>query len=128
MADFVHSYVARAHALRSALAEQLADCQSDSARNPLSNPVERVAVDLVRQLEDGSRGIDDIEDLLRLLTVRAFEFRAKRLQAYFGDVDVERDADALRGLLRRLSATTPAAPRRSRPSAIWSSARCSASS
>ena len=105
MADSVHSYVARAHALRSTLAEQLADCQAESARNPLSNPVERVAVDLARQLEAGALGVDDIEDLLRLLTVRAFEFRAKRLQAYFGDVDVERDADALRALLRRLSAT-----------------------
>ena len=105
MADNVHSYADRAEALRASLADELRACQAEADRNPLSNPIERVATDLARRLESGALGHDDIEDLLRLLTVRTFEFRARRLQAYFGDSDAERDAAELRTLLRRLSAT-----------------------
>lgn len=95
----------KTEALRARLAQTLKSRQYERSARAQCNPFDETADYLARQIDGGAISLDAVESLLEYLTGRSFEFRARRLSAYFGGSDTARDEAAIRDLLRRLSQT-----------------------
>jgi phosphoenolpyruvate carboxylase len=72
---------------RAALESTLANLRERAAADPFSNPIVLFALDLTRRIDRGDISQDDLDRLIRDLTVDAFAGRASRLGAYLGETD-----------------------------------------
>ncbi len=88
-----------AEQLRSALKKEL----TEESSNPLHNPVDSMALSISDRIDSGSLEDCDLENLVQYLVARAFLFRAKRLSAYVGETDIEKNQVALCERLRALA-------------------------
>lgn len=89
--------------LRDELAEKLAQFQSEARENHLQSPTRRMALHISHLGQQGEVSMNDLSDLVRLLTLNAFKYRAQRLRSYVGEVDVEKNEDRLRALFANLA-------------------------
>lgn len=83
------------------LAGLLAAARAAGEDNPFANPIQLLATGLAGRLMDGSIGEEELEALLRRLTLDAFTARAARLGAYLGELCPERNAATIEALVRR---------------------------
>lgn len=65
--------------------------------------LERLSTEIARRLNDGRLELDDIETLIRLLTVRTFLYRARRLRIYLGETDPATNEAGIASLVQRLA-------------------------
>lgn len=97
----------RADTEHAALHRQLADAlvafKQQTERDPLSNPIQLLALDVVRRLESGELTYAAVEQVIQRLTAIAFFARAERLGNYLGERDPEACAARIRALVRRLA-------------------------
>ncbi len=84
------------------LARALESCRERAAEDPFSNAVDLVALRLFRELRDGRRSLEELETLLRHLTLEAFCARARHIARYLGPCDPEANETRLRELLSEL--------------------------
>ena len=71
--------------------------------DPFSNPVQRVALELSRKIEDGSVSYATLEQLIQYLSADGFIGRAARLSRYVGEMDPEANAASLATRIRALA-------------------------
>ncbi|MEG3619469.1 phosphoenolpyruvate carboxylase [Magnetovibrio sp. PR-2] len=98
-----HKILPRACHLRDELADKLQQFQREARENHLQSPIRRMAlyVSCLRQSGDVSTG--GFSDLVRLLTLSAFKYRAQRLRDYVGELDVDKNEQLLHDLFEGLT-------------------------
>lgn len=94
--------------LRRQLNELLDGYKRDSESDPYINPIQRLALELTRMMQGDGLSYAGVESLVQLLCAEAFAGRADRLAGYLGDRDADRNADALRALIRAIAWETGA--------------------
>ncbi|MGF1625461.1 MAG: phosphoenolpyruvate carboxylase [Alphaproteobacteria bacterium] len=102
-AVFGEGAVADVLALRRQLHELLDAYKQDAATDPYRNPIQRLALELTRMMDDGRLNYAGVESLVQLLCVEAFAVRADRLSGYLGNRDAERNEEELRSLFRSIA-------------------------
>lgn len=95
-------------ALRRQLNELLDGYKRDADNDPYSNPIQRLALEVTRMVENEQLGYSGVEGLVQLLCAEAFAVRADRLGGYLGSSDSDRNAEALRELIRSIAWETGA--------------------
>jgi len=89
--------------LRDELAANLVQFQREARENHLQSPTRRMALHISCLAQEGNVTVSDLSDLVRLLTINAFQYRSQRLQSYVGETDVGRNEDNLRTLFGKLA-------------------------
>ena len=95
-------------ALRRQLHDLLDGYERDAKADPFSNPIQRLALELTRMLDDGRVSYAGVEGLVQYLCAEAFVVRADRLAGYLGSRMPAENADALRALIRNTAWETGA--------------------
>lgn len=80
---------------------KLAEYRDNIPREPLSNPIRRVAFDISRSLEAGEIGQDVLAGMAKELCDRALIRRASRMRGYMGDLNTDSRASEIEELVRR---------------------------
>jgi phosphoenolpyruvate carboxylase len=88
--------------LHDELAELLDEFDHQSERDPYGNPIQLVAFEVLRRMEEDLTPAL-LEQLLQRLTLRAFAERARRFARYVGDGDPVRNRAAIEAAVRRLA-------------------------
>ncbi|MBL4693407.1 MAG: phosphoenolpyruvate carboxylase, partial [Magnetovibrio sp.] len=97
------NYLPAAAKLRDDLSSQLERYMDEAHENHLQSPTRRMALYISCMTRDGRSDEDQMSDMLRLLTLNSFMFRAKRLRAYVGECDVDANTDQMHKLFARLA-------------------------
>ena len=71
--------------------------------DPFSNPIQRVALELSRRIEDGSVSYATLEQLIQYLSADGFIGRAARLKHYVGEMDPDANARILTARIEALA-------------------------
>jgi phosphoenolpyruvate carboxylase len=92
-----------AAALHADLLQALDGLDRASGRDPFSNPIKLLAIEVLRRMDEGTIGEAELGQLVQRLTSEAFVGRAERLGRNLGEGDPEVNRATLRRLLRRLA-------------------------
>ena len=87
-----------------ALGAALAVMRERATADPFSNPIVLFALDLTRKIDRGELNEEDLDRLVRDLTVQAFAGRASRLGTYLGETDPVANRAAIAACVTRLAA------------------------
>jgi len=102
--DAANKILPAACEFRDELAAKLNVFNQEARENHLQSPTRRMALHISCMAREGKVGLDDISDLVRLLTLNAFIYRARRLRSYVGECSVEaneaRMADLFKGMAK----------------------------
>jgi phosphoenolpyruvate carboxylase len=90
-------------AMLGALADALAEARAAGERDPLLNPIQRLACELAERLVGGRLDDATVDRVLRRLTTEAFLGRATRLAAYLGELDPHANRSRIETLVRALA-------------------------
>ncbi len=71
--------------------------------DPFSNPIQRVALELSRRIEDGSVSYATLEQLIQYLSADGFIGRAARLKRYVGEMDPDANIRILTARIEALA-------------------------
>ena len=71
--------------------------------DPFSNPIQRVALELSRRIEDGSVSYATLEQLIQYLSADGFIGRAARLKRYVGEMDPDANVRILTARIEALA-------------------------
>src|SRR5919106_5663375 len=71
--------------------------------DPLSNPIQLLALALKDKIDAGALSLALIEQLIQRLSVEAFERRAERLRRYLGETERDANLQRLRTLIHDLT-------------------------
>ena len=93
----------KACALRDELADKLQQFQREARENHLQSPTRRMALHVSCLRQSGDVTTDGISDLVRLLTLSAFKYRAQRLRDYVGELDGDKNEKLLHALFEDLA-------------------------
>ena len=72
---------------RSELLEKLSELEAISASNHLQSTTRNLALHISSLVQNKDSNLGNLSDLVRLLTLNAFAFRAKKLRNYIGECD-----------------------------------------
>ena len=72
--------------------------------DPFSNPIQRLALELSRRIEDGSVSYATLEQLIQYLSADGFIGRAARLSRYVGEMDPDANIRILTARIEAMSA------------------------
>jgi phosphoenolpyruvate carboxylase len=81
----------------------LVDLRRRGDADPLSNPIQLLALAIKEKVDAGALSLDAIERLIQRLSVEAFERRAGRLRHYLGETDRDANLKRLESLIRDLA-------------------------
>lgn len=84
-------------------ARRLAGYKERGRGDPLFNPIQQLSFDIADAIRRGDLTHDLLTGLVQQLTVSAFRYRAKRLEAYVGECDPAKNTDNLRRLFEALA-------------------------
>ena len=96
-------YLPAAAKLREDLSVKLGQYKDEAQENHLQSTTRRMALHVSSMNPDGGLDIEQMSDLMRLLTLNAFMFRAKRLRSYVGECDVQANETHMRDLFAGLA-------------------------
>ena len=96
--EIVEDLFPKASNLRIELAKKLAEFEEISASNHLQSTTRNLALHISSLLQNGHFNLSDLSNLVRLLTVNAFIFRARKLRGYVGECDSEQNEKILTAL------------------------------
>jgi len=96
--DAAKRYLPEASKLREKLSAQLGQYRTEAHENHLQSPTRLMALHMSCLTKDGHLDADQLSDMLRLLTLNSFMFRAKRLRSYVGECDVAANEAHMRDL------------------------------
>ena len=89
--------------LRKVLQKDLDKIRSGAEKDPFSNSITMLALDLSRRLEKKKLNYSALEALIQRLAVGSVGLRADRLKTYIGEVDREKNNNSIKNLIRKLS-------------------------
>lgn len=92
-----------APALADELTGELERLSRERERDPISNPVLRLAHEISERVKDGRLDYAALEQLVQYLTVEGFRSRAARLRRYLGELDPAANETRLREVFRTLA-------------------------
>ena len=95
----------KAPASLAALDAELATLRERSAADPFSNSIVLFAIDLSRRIDRGEISLDDLDTLVRDLTVDAYAGRARRLRAHLGETETHANRATIAAHIERLADT-----------------------
>ncbi|MFC1673009.1 phosphoenolpyruvate carboxylase, partial [Pseudomonadota bacterium] len=101
--DAVEKILPDACELRDHLAEQLAGYKTEASKNHLQSPMRRMAMHISNMRFEGKTDTKGLSDVVRLLTMNAFIYRARRLRKYVGECDVAANMASLKTLFTGLA-------------------------
>jgi phosphoenolpyruvate carboxylase len=81
----------------------LAEYREGAKTDPFGNPILRMALELTRLTDRGELSPAALEELVRHMTLQAFERRAERLRAYVGEAGIAANERRLRELFGRIA-------------------------
>ncbi len=108
--DAANKILPAACALRDELADKLNVFQKEARENHLQSPTRRMALHISSLTCDGRMDMKDLSDLVRLLTLNAFVYRARRLRSYVGECSVSQNEARLGDVFRTLSRDANGSP------------------
>ena len=97
-------------ALLAELKSSLGGLRRRTDADPLSNPIQLLALAIKEKIDAGALSPAAIEQLIQRLSVEAFERRAERLRRYLGETDRAANLQRLRALIRDLTRDGERAP------------------
>ncbi len=106
LARLVEAATPKAASLRQTLSGLLAEFEERAERDPYTNPIALLALEIRRMRQDGAVSEGDLRDLVQALTAKAFAARAVRSATYLLDVDQDRNLERLRTMLDGVAART----------------------
>ena len=80
--------------------DQLRSYRAQLRRDPQSNPIKQLALDISRKLEVNRLSQQDLAGLTKVLCDRALIRRAEKTRRYMGDADLDRTVARLKSLIR----------------------------
>lgn len=89
--------------LRKVLQKDLDRIRSGAEKDPFSNSITMLALDLSRRLEKKKLNFSALEALIQRLAVGSLGFRADKLKKYIGEVDRIRNKSIIKNLILKLS-------------------------
>ncbi len=89
--------------LRKVLQKDLDRIRSGAEKDPFSNSITMLALDISRRLEKKKLNYSALEALIQRLAIGSFGLRADRLKKYIGEVDRKKNDKKLRELIINLS-------------------------
>lgn len=89
--------------LRDELADKLDVFLQEARENHLQSPTRRMALYISCLAREGQLTLSDITDLVRLLTLNAFVYRARRMRSYVGECSVAANEARMTTLFKRLT-------------------------
>ena len=101
--DAVKKILPEATALREELAGQLDQYMGEAEDNHLQSPTRRMALHVACLAREGKLNMAELTDAVRLLTLNAYMFRARRLREYVGECSVEANLMRMRELFLGLA-------------------------
>lgn len=84
--------------LRGELADKLAELEKSAAANHLQSPVRNIALHISSLVQEGRTNLAGLSELVRLMTVNAFTYRARKLGRYVGECRTAENDNSLRAL------------------------------
>ena len=87
--------------LRKVLQKDLDKIRSGAEKDPFSNSITMLALDLSRRLEKKKLNYSALEALIQRLAVGSVGLRADRLKTYIGEVDREKNNNSIRNLIKK---------------------------
>ena len=103
-------YLPAAAKLREDLSKKLEQYKAEAQENHLQSTTRRMALHVSSMNRDGALDIEQVSDLMRLLTLNSFMFRAKRLRSYVGECDGQANENHMRDLFVGLAKDDAGAP------------------
>ncbi len=88
--------------LRDELTSALEKYTKEADENHLQSPVRRLAFHISNMVQEGRVDLSGLEGLVRLLTMDAFFYRARKLREYVGECTVEENEKHLAELFKKL--------------------------
>jgi phosphoenolpyruvate carboxylase len=101
--DAVTKILPAACDLRDELADKLDVLLKEGRENHLQSPIRRMALNVSCRVREGEVKLDEVSDLVRLLTLNAFIYRARRLRTYVGECSVTKNEALLKDLFTKLA-------------------------
>ena len=89
--------------LRRALQKDLDKIRSGAEKDPFSNSITMLALDISRRLEKKKLNYSALEALIQRLAVGSLGFRADRLRKYIGELDKEKNNSKIKNLILNFS-------------------------
>ncbi len=89
--------------LRDDFTRVLGELETEAEENHLQSPVRRLSFYISSQMQTGKLDAHALEDLVRLLTMNAFFYRAQRLREYVGECSVIKNEKTLAKLFDRIA-------------------------
>lgn len=90
-------------ALHARLLDVLREARKHNERDPYTNPIQIVALEIQRMLDSGAVSPSAVEQVVQRLAADAFVTRAERTAAYVGETAPDKNRAALAALVRRLA-------------------------
>ena len=89
--------------LRKILQKDLDSIRSGAEKDPFSNSITMLALNISRRLEKKKLNYSALEALIQRLAVGSFGLKADRLKKYIGEVDREKNNNIVRKLIKKLA-------------------------
>ena len=91
--------------LRKILQKDLDRIRSGAEKDPFSNSITMLALDISRRLEKNKLNYSALEALIQRLAVGSFGLRADRLKSYMGTTEKKKNVDAITTIIKNLAYT-----------------------
>ena len=89
--------------LRKILQKDLDKIRSGAEKDPFSNSITMLALDISRRLEKNKLNYSALEALIQRLAVGSFGLRADRLKSYIGKIDKKQNIEIIKKLVTDLA-------------------------
>ncbi len=89
--------------LRKILQKDLDKIRSGAEKDPFSNSITMLALDISRRLEKNKLNYSALEALIQRLAVGSFGLRADRLKSYIGKIDKKQNTEIIRKIITNLA-------------------------
>ena len=89
--------------LRKILQKDLDRIRSGAEKDPFSNSINMLALDISRRLEKDKLNFSALEALIQRLAVGSVGFKADRLKKYIGEVDLKKNDQTVSNLIEKLT-------------------------
>ena len=86
--------------LRRILQKDLDRIRSGAEKDPFSNSITMLALDISRRLEKNKLNYSALEALIQRLAVGSFGLRADRLKSYMGTTDLKKNINAITRIIK----------------------------
>ena len=88
--------------LRKILQKDLDKIRSGAEKDPFSNSINMLALDISRRLEKGKLNYSALEALIQRLAVGSVGLKVDKLKKYIGEVDLDKNNKTIKNLFKKI--------------------------